>query len=352
MALIGSGGYGSVYLWEHPVIKGTFYAVKKVPHVIKDMGDFRCFREAAIMNSFLCEYLNTSLQTIVNDTHVLIIQELANMDMKKWSLECTSKEQSPIGKWVIELLLAVDYLHTNGYIHGDIKPSNILLYSNNSIKLSDFSLTTYIGDNKAEGVCYSTNFAPPEVVQKNPFDKSADIWALGSSIYFILRGKCFQEDTMEEKLGIFTRFPYLTEMLNENPSERPTAKELLSRMSNYIINTSIPIFTRPSMNEISFIKPYIVTQFTNITADWNCIALASRYAKKYIQIEKGIDMIKQPFEFFLALLMLSIRCLRMHNIQTISPEELYVRMPNGRQYLIFKQEIRIANVLGFKLLTG
>lgn len=157
---------------------------------------------------------------------------------------------------------------------------------------------------------------------------------------------------MEEKLGIFTRFPYLTEMLNENPSERPTAKELLSRMSNYIINTSIPIFTRPSMNEISFIKPYIVTQFTNITADWNCIALASRYAKKYIQIEKGIDMIKQPFEFFLALLMLSIRCLRMHNIQTISPEELYVRMPNGRQYLIFKQEIRIANVLGFKLLTG
>jgi 3-phosphoinositide dependent protein kinase-1 len=63
--------------------------------------------------------------------------------------------------YVAEIINALEYIHGNGIIHGDIKPENILIQHNMHIKITDFGTST-----KEEKKISSTpNYLAPELVQ-------------------------------------------------------------------------------------------------------------------------------------------------------------------------------------------
>jgi len=91
------------------------------------------------------------------------------------------------------LVDAVDYLHTVGISHHDIKPDNILFNClNHTIKLFDFGLAVCVDPNKPYSRCNAGSplYMAPEVLIHDTHNVfSADVWSMGICLYEVLVGK-------------------------------------------------------------------------------------------------------------------------------------------------------------------
>ena len=203
------------------------------------------------------------------------------------------------------LLSTLDTLikvHRNGLVHGDIKPSNILLMSNSSF-LSDFGFccckhnkfNTF--ETASESELYTINFRAPELLDNadGPWSPmpSADIWALGVSVYtyFIknLNEKLTKREIVERiakmtshcvserRYKINMAFAamdvpaYIIDILvlclDPDPLKRPSAellRSLITRECSLIETLVSPLRTNPKilanaicvrLNEIDLVKP-------------------------------------------------------------------------------------------------
>jgi serine/threonine protein kinase len=93
-------------------------------------------------------------------------------------------------KWALHAAEAFAYIHTKRVIHCDIGPGNLLLDRDLNVRVSDFqgrllypNGTIRLNGDSAEGVKSSMPRSDP-----NDADQKTDIFALGSAIYFIIKG--------------------------------------------------------------------------------------------------------------------------------------------------------------------
>ncbi|OQS00425.1 kinase [Thraustotheca clavata] len=126
-----------------------------------------------------------------------------------------------------ELIVGLEYLHTNDICHRDLKPENILIGNNGTVKIADFGVAHFF-DDKKEGSNQSTQpvahgyltnsagtyaYMPPESLSSEPYSAFvADIWALGVTLYAMLFGTLpyFSTDVTE-----------LFDMIQNNPIVLP-----------------------------------------------------------------------------------------------------------------------------------
>ena len=93
--------------------------------------------------------------------------------------------------YVAEILLGLDYLHSNGVRYRDLKPENVLLDSSGHIRLTDFGLSKSGIDEKnpkAFTFCGTPEYLAPEIIKNLAYDKAVDFWSLGALMYFMLSG--------------------------------------------------------------------------------------------------------------------------------------------------------------------
>ena len=82
-------------------------------------------------------------------------------------------------------------LHRMGFVHADIKPTNILLSRDGALKIIDFGQSCPIGHRK-ERVQGTADFIAPEQVRREPIDPRTDVFNLGATMYRILTGMAFK----------------------------------------------------------------------------------------------------------------------------------------------------------------
>lgn len=122
-----------------------------------------------------------------SESEIIFITEFMEGKDLKYQLEknkrgLTLNEVKMIGA---QLILSLECLHKNGYLHRDIKLENIMINKEGYVKLADFGLSNILSSHKRVGVSGSIEYMAPEVIQQNEYcnNQSVDWWAFGILLY-------------------------------------------------------------------------------------------------------------------------------------------------------------------------
>jgi diguanylate cyclase (GGDEF)-like protein len=89
----------------------------------------------------------------------------------------------------IQVASGLHYAHQHGIVHGDIKPSNIMVLGDNQVKIADFGIARIITSEpkeEDEAVFGTPSFMSPEQIQGRKIDARSDIFSLGVVLYDML----------------------------------------------------------------------------------------------------------------------------------------------------------------------
>lgn len=106
-------------------------------------------------------------------------------------------------RWLEEIGSALDYAHGRGFVHRDVKPSNILLDEQGRAYLSDFGIAGTLADIESSLPSGSAAYMAPEQGRGEGIDSRADIYSLAVTLFEALTGQL--PFTAESALGVIAR---------------------------------------------------------------------------------------------------------------------------------------------------
>ncbi|CAN1843600.1 Mitogen-activated protein kinase kinase kinase 18 [Linum perenne] len=185
-------------------------------------------------------------------------------------------EESTIGAYTWQVLKALEYLHSNGIAHCDVKGRNILVGPGESVKLADFGCSKRVGS--TAGIGGTPMFMAPEVARGEEQGFAGDIWGLGCAVIEMATGGgspwvgTDDDDAVSAiyRVGYSGRVPdfpgwfseqgrdFLEKCLIRDPKQRWTAIQLLNHPFVAEFNPESTEFTESLQKIPSFDSPTTV----------------------------------------------------------------------------------------------
>jgi serine/threonine protein kinase len=222
--LIGKGAHGSVYSCKDG--NGTKYALKRVSN--SEQYGCICLLECSILSSILHPNLSHAISISTFSHYTDIVLEMAKGDLEGMKVEPTYLKEN-----IFQVCSAIACLHKEQIVHGDIKAANILVYENDNVKLSDFSLSQRVfSDTLYRDIISTPSHRPPEVWMKKGWNMSVDMWSLGCTIYEMVYGRSLFgfNETIQGYLSELELFAKVTKQISPlsplSPSFSPLSPPL------------------------------------------------------------------------------------------------------------------------------
>jgi eukaryotic-like serine/threonine-protein kinase len=192
--LVGSGGMSSVYK-AHDRLLERSVALKILHEQYTRDEDYveRFRREARSVAQLTHPNIVTVIDRGEQDGRQFIVFEYVDGENLKELLE---REGQLTPREAIDLALQVarglDFAHSQGLVHRDVKPQNVLLDADGRAKVTDFGIARSLqvdGMTITGTVMGTSNYIAPEQARGQPVDEQTDVYSLGCVLYELLAGE-------------------------------------------------------------------------------------------------------------------------------------------------------------------
>lgn len=214
LSRIAKGGMSTIYAAEHTQ-SGEIHALKVLPLSRTNQASYlqRFQREASITQRLhhpnivrvFGVFAGTDGQA---DVHFMAMELLSGRDLFD-----TVNSDGPLpcrtaAEYIRQAALGLEYAHQAGLVHRDIKPGNLYLSDDKTVRLLDLGLAQDFDSQEDltrefnERVLGTADYLSPEqAADSHTVDNRADIYSLGCSLYFLLTGQPpFTEGTLVQRL--------------------------------------------------------------------------------------------------------------------------------------------------------
>ncbi|XP_033732003.1 serine/threonine kinase-like domain-containing protein STKLD1 isoform X3 [Pecten maximus] len=166
-----------------------------------------------------------------------------------------SKEVIPeetIKYWNGQVIEGLVYVHQRGIVHRDLRPNNLYLQEEGSLKIGDFSVASVMGDTQTctRATLSSANYLAPEV-EETGFSPITDIWSLGCILFELTTSTFFDEKQVIEKMKEAKEDTYVMEEVFEDVANHYSG-ELIS-----LIRLMLKRKDRPSAIDLKKNNAYV-----------------------------------------------------------------------------------------------
>ncbi|ELP86152.1 protein serine/threonine kinase, putative [Entamoeba invadens IP1] len=205
---LGEGSFGIVYKGTY---RGNVVAIKKMKQSMNEDGKEKEFRnEVSMLDKIRSDYIVHFYGAVFIPKKICMVTEFAQFG----SLQDVLKRMKGVEvrmklrfKVCLDAAQGIQYLHTNGILHRDIKPDNFLVFSLDygdeiTAKLTDFGsarninlLMTNMTFTKGVG---TPKYMAPEVLDRKKYKKAADVYSFAVTMFEVL-GWCEAFDKNDER---------------------------------------------------------------------------------------------------------------------------------------------------------
>src|SRR5262245_41572240 len=206
---IGVGGMGQVFLCEHNYMRKRM-AVKVLPPTKAEdpvsLGRF--YREARVASGL--EHPNIVRTYDIDQDgplHFLVMEYMDGTSLLEIVKRFGPMNSTRACHYIRQACMGLQYAHTRGMIHRDIKPGNLLVDRTGVAKLLDMGLARFYQDEQDQltikyddkNVLGTADYVAPEQIgDSRNIDIRADIYGMGATFYYVLTGQPpFPEPTMK-----------------------------------------------------------------------------------------------------------------------------------------------------------
>lgn len=204
--IIDEGGMSTVYVGIHKYLKRKA-AVKMLNPILEKNPQYkkRFINEAKLLSRLNQQNIISLYDYVENDLGVFLITEYIKGQTLDEYVDLVSgpMPETKAVKIIVQILNAIGYMHSKNMIHRDVKPSNIMIKHDNTIKLIDFGIAKHLHRNQTlvtqDGSKLGTTiFMSPQQVKGKVLDRRTDIYSTGATLFYLLTGQYPYDKNLSE----------------------------------------------------------------------------------------------------------------------------------------------------------
>ncbi len=193
LELIGSGGMANVYKARCHRLN-RLVAIKILKSDLADNADFR--RRFHDESQAVAQLSHANIVSVYDvstnaDTEYIVMELIDGITLKQYMERRGRMDWRESLHFITQIMRGLSHAHSRGIIHRDIKPQNIMVLRDGSVKVADFGIACLAnaGQTLTQEALGSVHYISPEQARGDRIDARSDIYSAGVVLYEMLTGR-------------------------------------------------------------------------------------------------------------------------------------------------------------------